>query len=116
MTKPIKNAKQEPSNKTFSWRKIRRIRIATVAAVEAASRTRTTAKSSDAQSAEAAAMMSADEKVSILVLALTEAAQGAGLPQERAEAVYTELMERYGMMREGFADALIKEVERIVKM
>lgn len=55
-------------------------------------------------------------KVSLVVLALTEAAQGAGLPQERAEAVYTELIERYGMMREGFAEALLKEVERILNM
>ena len=55
-------------------------------------------------------------KVSLVVLALTKAAQGAGLPQERAEAVYTELIERYGMMREGFAEALLKEVKRILNM
>lgn len=55
-------------------------------------------------------------KVSLVVLVLTEAAQGAGLPEERAEAVYTELIERYRMMREGFAEALLKEVERILNM
>ena len=55
-------------------------------------------------------------KVSLVVLVLTEAAQGAGLPEERAEAVYTELIERYGMMREGFAEALLKEVKRILNM
>ena len=55
-------------------------------------------------------------KVNLVVLVLTEAAQGAGLPEERAEAVYTELIERYGMMREGFAEALLKEVKRILNM
>lgn len=63
-----------------------------------------------------AANISAEDKVSLVVVALTEAAQGAGLPQERAEAVYSELMERYGMMREGFAEALLHEVEHIMKM
>ena len=63
-----------------------------------------------------AANISSEDKVSLLIIALTEAAQGAGLPQERAEAVYTELIERYGMMREGFAEALLHEVERIVQM
>jgi hypothetical protein len=60
--------------------------------------------------------ISAETKVSLVVIALTEAAQGAGLPLERAEAVYAELKERYGMMRGGFAEALLHELERIIKL
>lgn len=62
------------------------------------------------------ANMSAENRVSLVVIALIEAAQGAGLPQERAEAVYSELHERYGMMRDGFAQALLHELERIIHM
>jgi hypothetical protein len=62
------------------------------------------------------AVISAEEKMRSLILVLTEAAQGAGLPEERAEAVYTELIERYVMMDEDFAGNLLEEVQRLLNM
>ena len=60
--------------------------------------------------------MDAESKVRVLLIVLTEAAQGAGLPEERAEAVYMELIERYKMMNDEFPEALLDEVQRILLM
>ncbi|APZ93290.1 hypothetical protein [Fuerstiella marisgermanici] len=55
-----------------------------------------------------------EDRVSMIVLILTQAAQGDGLPNERAEAVYSEIMERYKLIRHGFASALIAVIETVL--
>jgi hypothetical protein len=55
-------------------------------------------------------------KVSSLVVVLTEAAQGAGLSEERAKAIYSELIEHYRMMNDAFAGELLKEVQLVVNL
>ena len=58
--------------------------------------------------------MKADRKVSVLVMVLLEAAQGAGMTKERAEAIYEDIIAHYQNMREGFSEALVEQVAKVL--
>ena len=60
--------------------------------------------------------MKATDKVSLVLLVLLEAAQGAGMTSERAEAIYEDIVDHYRNMREGFPEALVEELTKVVSL
>ncbi len=56
------------------------------------------------------------EKISLILTTFLDAAQAAGLPEERAGIIYTDIMERYETMRDGFTEALLRQIVAIAHL
>lgn len=57
----------------------------------------------------------ADLKITAVVTMLLMSAQAGGMSDERAEAIYNEIIAAWSNMREGFADVLLDELEKAIK-
>ena len=54
--------------------------------------------------------------LSCVLAVLLEAAQGGGMPAERAEAIYEDICHWYSRMREGFCSVLAQELRRCLAL
>jgi hypothetical protein len=50
------------------------------------------------------------DKISLILITVLEAAQAAGLPEERAEEIYTDIVERFEAMGDGFTQAFLRQI------
>lgn len=57
--------------------------------------------------------MKATDKVSSLLIVLLEAAQGGGMKEKRAKAIYEDIISHYGNIRDGFLMALLEEIAKV---
>lgn len=58
--------------------------------------------------------MNPNDKVSAVLVVLVEAAQQGGMTKERAEAIYEDIVAHYRNMSEGFSDALLGMVAKVL--
>ena len=55
-------------------------------------------------------------RISCVLTVLLEAAQGGGMPAERAEAIYEDICHCYSRMRDGFCQVLSQELRRCLAL
>ncbi len=60
--------------------------------------------------------MTPNDRVSAMLFVLLEAAQGGGMTKERAEAIYEDIIAHYKNMKEGFTEALVKKVAKVLAL
>lgn len=60
--------------------------------------------------------MRPNDKVSAVLVVLLEAAQGAGMTKNRAEAIYEEMCAHYSNRKDGFSTVLLEEVAKVLAL
>ena len=60
--------------------------------------------------------MTPNDKVSALLIVLLEAAQGGGMSEKRTKRIYDDIVAHYGKMREGFSEALLDTVAKVLAL
>jgi hypothetical protein len=60
--------------------------------------------------------MNPNDRISALLIVLLEAAQGAGMPKERAEAIYEDICAHFKNMDEAFPEALVNEIKKLMSI
>lgn len=60
--------------------------------------------------------MSAEDRIGALLIVLLEAAQGAGMSKERAEAIFEDIRHHFKKMNNEFPEVLLSEIQRLMDM
>lgn len=60
--------------------------------------------------------MKATDKLTVVLVSILESAQAAGMPVERAEAIYEDICSCWKEMNDDFPAALVAQLRQIVDM